>query len=86
MAPGGRPHQNHPVFLQQGNDGFGVRRAAREEHGRHVLLLDQLARIFGSILGIKFVVQRHQFDLLAIHAAPAFTVSIQSLAPSWWFP
>ena len=40
-----------------------------QEQRQHVVFFDQLARVFGSELGVELVVQRDQFDLLAVDAA-----------------
>ena len=56
------------MFVQHRKHGLGMGRAPGEEHGRHIPALDQLARVFGSDLGVELVVQRDQFDFLAVHA------------------
>ena len=57
------------MFVQQGQDGLGVRGAPVEEQGQDVLVLDQRAGVFRCQLGVELVVQGDQLDFLAIYAA-----------------
>ncbi len=66
----GGGHEGHIELVEQGDDGFRVRRAAREEHREHVLLLDELARVDERLGRVELVVERDEFDLLPVHAAP----------------
>ena len=68
-GPGGWAHQRHAMLVQQRDDGFGVGGAPVQEQRQHVVFFDQLARVFGSELGVELVVQRDELDLLAVDAA-----------------
>jgi len=67
-AGGGRD-EGDLVLGQVRQDGLGVRRGAAHEQRRHLVLLDQLARVLARQLGFELVVQRDQPDLFAMHAA-----------------
>ncbi len=57
------------MFVQQGQDGLGVRGAPVEEQGQDVLVLDQRAGVFRSQLGVELVVQGDQLDFLTVDTA-----------------
>ena len=57
------------MLVKQGNDGFGIWRAACQEQRDHVLFFNQLASIVCRQLRVELVVQRNQRDLLPASAA-----------------
>jgi hypothetical protein len=54
---------------KQGNDGQRVGRAAVQQQGDDLLVLDQDARVFHRALGVEAVVHADHLDPLAIDAA-----------------
>ena len=68
-GPGGRTNERHPMLLQHGVDGLGVRCAPAHEQGQHATLLDQGAGIGLGLLDVEGIVQGNDLDFFAAHAA-----------------